>query len=111
MTYLDGRPAGKGPPWAHNSLGASVHNALAGWWRLPVRERTVSAAGELLERGWIEEGFAGSPQPSRYRIWARGMVEAFVTGLDPASKPLGEERAVATRTVPHTQTLTISGIE
>ena len=35
MTYLDRPPPGKGPPWAHNSLGASVHNALAGWWRLP----------------------------------------------------------------------------
>jgi putative RecB family exonuclease len=35
MTYVDKpRPKG-GPPWAHNSLGASVHSALAGWWRLP----------------------------------------------------------------------------
>ena len=31
MSYLDRPPPGKGPPWAHNSLGASVHNALAGW--------------------------------------------------------------------------------
>src|SRR5258708_4181534 len=98
MTYLDRPPPGKGPPWAHNSRGASVHNALAGWWRLPVRERTVSAAGELLERGWIEEGFADSLQSSRYRSWARGMVEAYVTGLDPASEPVGVERTVATRT-------------
>ena len=30
MTYLDRPPPPKGPPWAHNSLGASVHNALAG---------------------------------------------------------------------------------
>src|SRR5258708_5707448 len=98
MTYLDRPPPGKGPPWAHNSLGASVHNARAGWGRLPVRERTVSAAGELLERGWIEEGFADSLQSSRYRSWARGMVEAYVTGLDPASEPVGVERTVATRT-------------
>src|SRR5437763_9172722 len=34
MTYLDRPAPPKGPPWAHNSLGASVHNALAGWWRL-----------------------------------------------------------------------------
>ena len=98
MTYLDRPPPGKGPPWAHNSLGASVHNALAGWWRLPRAERTVPAAGQLLESGWIEEGFAGPGQSARYRRWALGLVEAYVAGLDPASEPVGVERTVATRT-------------
>ncbi len=98
MSYLDRPPPGKGPPWAHNSLGASVHNALAGWWRLPRRQRTVPAAGDLLDQGWIEEGFADPQQSARYLRWARGMVEAYVSGLDPASEPLGVERTVATRT-------------
>jgi putative RecB family exonuclease len=30
MNYLDRPIPPKGPPWAHNSLGAAVHNALAG---------------------------------------------------------------------------------
>jgi putative RecB family exonuclease len=98
MSYLDRPPPGKGPPWAHNSLGASVHNALAGWWRLPLAQRTGPAAGELLERGWIDEGFADAAQSSRYRAWARRMVEAYVTRLDPAREPVGVERTVATRT-------------
>ncbi len=98
MTYLDRPPPGKGPPWAHNSLGASVHNALAGWWRLPRARRTVEAAGDLLDEGWIGEGFADPLQSARYRHWARGLVEAYVTGLDPASEPIGVERTVATRT-------------
>jgi RecB family exonuclease len=98
MSYLDRPPPGKGPPWAHNSLGASVHNALAGWWRLPREERTVPAAGDLLERGWIDEGFADSAQSARYRARARGMAEAYVAGLDPASEPVGVERTVAIRT-------------
>jgi RecB family exonuclease len=98
MTYLDRPPPGKGPPWAHNSLGASVHNALAGWWRLPRGRRTVAAAGDLLDQGWITEGYADPPQSARYRHWARRMVEAYVTGLDPASEPVGVERTVATRT-------------
>jgi putative RecB family exonuclease len=97
MAYLDRPPPGKGPPWAHNSLGASVHNALAGWWRLPRRERTVPAAGQLLETGWIEDGFAGPEQSGRYLRWALGLVEAYVAGLDPASEPVGVERTVATR--------------
>jgi RecB family exonuclease len=105
MTYLDRPPPAKGPPWAHSSLGASVHNALAGWWRLPRAQRTVAAAGDLLDQGWIGEGFADSLQSARYRHWARGLVEAYVTGLDPGSDPIGVERTVATRT----DLITVSG--
>lgn len=98
MTYLDRPPPPKGAPWAHNSLGASVHNALAGWWRLPLARRTAEAAGSLLERGWITEGFADDAQSARYRDWARQMVEAYVARLDPADEPAGVERTVGTRT-------------
>jgi RecB family exonuclease len=98
MTYLDRPPPPKGPPWAHNSLGASIHNALAGWWRLPLAERTVAAAGRLVDRGWIDEGFADQSQSARYRERAIAMVEGYVAGLDPADEPVGVERTVATRT-------------
>jgi RecB family exonuclease len=98
MNYLDRPAPPKGPPWAHNSLGASVHNALAGWWRLPVSRRVPEAAGALLTRGWIGEGFADDEQSQRYRDWARQLVEAYVATLDPADEPVGVERTVATRT-------------
>jgi hypothetical protein len=98
MSYLDRPVPPKGPPWAHNSLGASVHNALAGWWRLPLPRRTVQAAGTLVTQGWIGEGFAGDAQSARYRNWARSLVEEYVSGLDPADEPVGVERTVATRT-------------
>jgi RecB family exonuclease len=98
MSYLDRPSPPKGPPWAHNSLGASIHNALAGWWRLPLEQRTVAAAGGLVQRGWIDEGFADETQSVRYREHAAGMVERYVAGLDPADEPLGVERTVATRT-------------
>src|SRR5712691_11373359 len=98
MSYLDRPPPPKGPPWAHNSLGASVHNALAGWWRLPQARRTVAAAGTLVDRGWIDEGFADETQSVRQRERAVAMVEGYVAGLDPADEPLGVERTVATRT-------------
>ena len=98
MTYLDRPAPPKGPPWAHNSLGASVHNALAGWWRLPLRERTVTAAGDLLESGWLSDGFADDAQSEEHRRRCRAMVEGYVTGLDPRREPLGVERTVATRT-------------
>jgi RecB family exonuclease len=98
MTYLDRPPPPKGPPWAHNSVGASVHNALAGWWRLPREKRTVTAAGDLLERGWLGDGFADDAQSAQHRGRCRAMVETYVTGLDPTQEPVGVERTVATRT-------------
>lgn len=105
MTYLD-RPAPvKGPPWAHNSLGVSVHNALAAWWRLPRRERTTEMAGTLLQRGWVTEGFRDDAQSALWRERAREMVEGYVAALDPDDEPLGVERTVATRT----DRITVSG--
>ena len=98
FAYLDRPAPQKGPPWAHNSLGASVHNALAGWWRLPLPQRTVATAGALLVRGWIDEGYADAGQSAKHRERAREMVEAYVGNLDPADEPVGVERTVATRT-------------
>ncbi|MDX6434143.1 MAG: putative RecB family exonuclease, partial [Streptosporangiaceae bacterium] len=98
MTYLDRPQPPKGPPWAHNSLGASVHNALAAWWRLPEHRRTVEMAGTLLLRGWLTEGFRDAEQSAAWRTRAREMVEEYVAGLDPHDEPIGVERTVATRT-------------
>jgi len=105
MAYLDRPAPAKGPPWAHNSFGASVHNALAGWWRLRRAERTVATAGDLVERGWIEEGYAGPAQSQVHRGLAREMVERYVATLDPANEPLGVERTVGA----HTAHIVVSG--
>ncbi len=98
MTYLDRPAPRKGPPWAHNSLGASVHNALAGWWRLPRQRRTTGAAGQLLERGWLTDGYSDGAQSARYLRLAMDMVERYVAGLDPDQEPVGVERTVGTKT-------------
>jgi hypothetical protein len=95
MSYLDRPPPPKGPPWAHNSFGASVHNALAGWWRLPLPERTARAAGDLVERGWLTDGFADAAQSAQYRARARQLVQDYVASLDPAAEPAGVERSCA----------------
>jgi len=99
-TYLDRPTPPKGPPWAHNSVGASVHTALAEWWRRPLAGRTVAAAGDLLERGWLDLGFRNDAQSARHRQRARDMVEAYVADLDPADEPIGVERVVSL-TTPH----------
>jgi RecB family exonuclease len=98
MVYLDRPSPPKGPPWAHNSFGASVHNALAGWWRLPRAERAPKAAADLVERGWIAEGYADGLQSASHLGRAKAMVERYVATLDPAVEPVGVERVVATKT-------------
>src|SRR5258707_14051265 len=100
MTYLDRPPPPKGPPWAHNSLGGSVHNALAGWWRLKRAERTPAAAAGLLERGWITEGFADDAQSAEYLRRSATMVERYGARLDPACGPGGIEGTGAAKADP-----------
>ena len=67
MSYLDRPAPPKGPPWAHNSVGASVHNALAGWWRLPLPRRTVAggrrAGRDGLDQRGLRERRAVGPVP------------------------------------------------
>ncbi|WP_310741445.1 PD-(D/E)XK nuclease family protein [Microbispora sp. H10670] len=98
FTYLDRPAPRKGPPWAHNSVGASVHNALAAWWREPYERRTPVVAATLLTGGWIREGFRDEEQSAAWRDRAREMVSSYVATLDPADEPVGVERTVATRT-------------
>jgi hypothetical protein len=105
FTYLDRPPPPKGPPWAHNSLGAAVHLALAGWYRLAAPHRTPAAAGRLLDQAWLREGFRDDQQAARWRDRAREMVIGYAATLDPAEEPLGVERTVATRTA----SLAVSG--
>jgi putative RecB family exonuclease len=105
FTYLDRPTPPKGPPWAHNSVGASVHTALAAWWRLPVEHRTPEAAGQIARRSWIDEGFRDNAQSERWREYAAGLVEDYVARLDPDDDPIGVERTVALTT----GTLALSG--
>ncbi|MEZ7131699.1 RecB family exonuclease [Nonomuraea sp. AD125B] len=98
FSYLDRPQPSKGPAWAHNSVGASVHNALAGWWREPYERRTPLTAAVLLTNGWIAEGFRDAEQSGRWLARARDLVSGYVATLDPADEPVGVERTVATRT-------------
>src|SRR3954468_19569236 len=77
FTYLDRPAPAKGPPWAHNSMGASVHTALANWYRLPAGERTAATAGRLVEEGWLSDGFRDEQQSLECRARAREMVVRY----------------------------------
>jgi RecB family exonuclease len=96
FAYLDRRQ--KGPPWAHNSVGSSVHNALRDWWSLPVARRTPDAAEQLVAQGWLTDGFRDDAQSRQWRDRAAAMASAYVDGLDPDDDPAGVERTVSTAT-------------
>ncbi len=105
MTYLDRPVPARGPAWAHNSLGAAVHVALARWWLLEEAQRTSDAARSLLQAAWQSDGFRDTAQSEVWRQPAGDMVARYCAGLDPRREPVGVERTVATRT----GTLAISG--
>jgi RecB family exonuclease len=98
FNYVDRPTPPKGPPWAHNSVGAAVHSALAGWWMLPVEARTVPAVRRLLHEKWVSLGFRDDRQADDWRDRAADMAERYVATLDPMDEPLGVERTVALRT-------------
>jgi RecB family exonuclease len=98
FTYVDRPMPAKGAPWAHNSVGAVVHTALASWWSLPVGRRTPPAAAELVRQKWIGLGFRDDEQSAEWCDRAAAMVERYAEGLDPYDEPVGVERTVAMRT-------------
>ena len=96
--YLDRPTPPKGPAWAHNSVGASVHAALAAWYRLEPADRTADRAAELLDAAWLHDGFRDDDQAALWRSRSREMVRRYASAVDPTTDPVGIERTVATRT-------------
>jgi RecB family exonuclease len=98
LVYVDRPTPPKGPPWAHNTVGAAVHVALAAWWQLGEGARTPTAAGRLLRERWKPMGFRNDQQAQEWRERAADMVERYTADLDPLEDPLGVERTVALKT-------------
>jgi putative RecB family exonuclease len=78
LTYLDRPAPAKGPPWAHNTVGATVHLALARWWQLRLPQRTPANGGILVRRHWTSDGFADQAQSEAWREQAAGWVERYL---------------------------------
>ena len=95
MNYLDRPAPPKAGPWAHNTLGAVVHNALRAFFDLPVHRRTPEAAGTLVTTNWRNDGFENPAQAGVYRHRAIDWVADYVAELDPAGEPVGVERWVS----------------
>ena len=100
LTYLDRPAPPRGPAWAHNTVGAAVHLALARWWSEPRARRTPATARTLLSRAWPvpAEGFADAAQAERWRERSADLVERYAATLDPSDEPAGVERTVSART-------------
>ena len=104
FTYLDRPMPSRGAPWAHNAVGASVHNALHLWWSLPRAHRTPAEGARLVEQNWQNIGFRDDAQSLHACTEAARWVEEYLArgpeqvGVDPGVDPIGVERTVATRT-------------
>ncbi|MFB6395183.1 RecB family exonuclease [Polymorphospora lycopeni] len=97
-SYVDRPAPQKGPPWAHNSLGASVHTALRNWYALPADRRHTGAVAGLLKATWVREGYRDVEQERELFRRALDWLESYVDGLEPGADPLGVERVVAVKT-------------
>ncbi len=106
FTYIDRPAPPRGQPWAHNTLGASVHVALYRWWLLPVARRTAHAGADLVRRHWQNLGFRDAHQSDRVCDEAAGWVADYLAArVDPNVEPVGVERSVSART----ERLAVSG--
>jgi RecB family exonuclease len=106
FSYVDRPAPPRGRPWAHNTVGATTHLALAKWFHLPRRHRTPETGAQLVERNWQPLGFRDDEQAMRSRDEAAGWVRAYLaTSVEPDVEPVGVERTVAT----HTPRLAVSG--
>jgi len=98
MTYLDSPPPPKGPPWAHNTMGAAIHNALRDWYSLPVGGRTTDAIASLARVHWRDDGFRDEEQYFEALGRAISWLQSYVADLDPTIEPRGVERTVSVTT-------------
>lgn len=94
FTYVDRPSPQRGLPWAHNTVGAVAHLALAKWWSLPRAARTPETGGELVQRNWQDVGFRDEAQSAQYREVARHWVHRYLIAVDPDDEPIGVERTV-----------------
>ncbi|MEV6298070.1 PD-(D/E)XK nuclease family protein [Actinoplanes sp. NPDC051861] len=97
-SYVDRPSPPKGPPWAHNSLGASVHTALKNWFALPAERRAAGSLPTLLKATWVREGYRDVDQEREVYRRALEWLESYVPALDDSEEPLGVERVVAIKT-------------
>jgi len=103
--YIDRPTPPKGPPWAHNSLGASVHTALRSWFSLPPERRRQDVLATLLRATWVREGYRDDEQEELTFRRALDWLSDYLALQDPEDEPVGVERTVAVRT----RTLALSG--
>ncbi len=98
FAYVDRPSPPKGPAWAHNSVGASVHTALRNWYGLPPERRGPEQLPILLKATWVGEGYRDEAQEREVYRRALTWLEGYVAGLDPHDEPVGVERTVGAKT-------------
>jgi putative RecB family exonuclease len=96
--YVDRPGPQKGPPWAHNSLGASVHTALRNWYGQPPDRRHPGLVPSLLRATWVSEGYRDDRQERAAFRAALSWLESYLAAVDPADEPVGVERVVGAKT-------------
>jgi RecB family exonuclease len=98
FAYVDRPAPPKGPPWAHNSLGASAHTALRAWFDLPPDRRRPEQLATLLRATWVSEGYREGTQEREAFDRVLAWLHRYVDELEPQFEPVAVERTVAMKT-------------
>lgn len=93
LTYLE-RAGSRSGAWAHNTLGAVIHNALRAFFDQRPSRRTPERAVSLLRQYWKADGFADVQHAAHYRERAMQWVRDYVAGAEDAN-PIALERWVS----------------
>jgi hypothetical protein len=103
--YLDDPAPPRRGAFAHTTLGAATHLALARWWQLAEQEREPARVAAEVEASWTDEGFADAAMSSRWRARARDMVAAYVEAETRRREALRDAGLVEPRRVESSVTL------
>ena len=76
--YLEDPPKPRRGAWAHTSMGAAVHAALAEWWRVPANQRSPGVVAQLVAEYWSSAGFADEAMSRRWLGRAQQVVADYV---------------------------------
>lgn len=76
--YLDVPAPPRRGAFAHMTLGAATHVALARWWQMPDADRTPDQVAAEVDASWTDDGFADPAMSATWRGRARDMVATYV---------------------------------
>ncbi len=93
--YVDRPAPAPGPGWAHQTVGAAVHNALLHYYEQEPADRNPDQIEQFIAAAWSDVGFRDSEQSEQHRGRATQWTRGYLATQEPELRPLALERTVS----------------